>query len=302
MFSTVTSKVIELLNARKSGKRLRDDSRPQNAGFNSLLQGTRKNQAQLIVPFKKLLTRTGGVARLPMLRKFSHYYFRRFLTVKKNCKVFVGLFLALLGISLLTNELYAQCVQCSPHASGFYCTSAASGGGACKTQDFSCTLIGVCIPNSDVAPTQGGKGTCSLKSTKNPFISVDNSIVKAVGYADARLALAILNVRNIKAEFGEARVTFASVEYDSRDVENQLIQPVDPSYYAELEQRVRAASDKDPVTVTYIVTVGEIQSDTPTLRISPATGNGSSVELRLQRSASAKDQSSGFTAVQYQIK
>jgi hypothetical protein len=129
-------------------------------------------------------------------------------------------------------------------------------------------------------------------------------MIREIGAADARLALAVRSVSTIKAEFTVARINYTSVEYTFDDVENQLTQPADSPYYKKLAERVKASFANGGGVVTYEVSIAEGKGDGSfTLSISPAVKGGAAVDIQLQRAAlGGKNAPEGFKALSYQIR
>ena len=207
-----------------------------------------------------------------------------------------------LCLMLLPSTGNAQCVQCAPAPpSGWICVPAQIGGGGCTTDGGSCTLISPCTPGGD-RTTGGG---CAPKALSNPQLAIPDSIIREIGAADARLAVTLISLGKIKAEFSMARINLSTLEYTLDDVENQLTQPADSPYFKLLVQRVNETLAKDRTIVTYDVTIAENRgSNSFTLNVSPAGKSGAAVELVLQRATfgEGKNLSEGFKAISYQIR
>jgi hypothetical protein len=144
-----------------------------------------------------------------------------------------------------------------------------------------------------------------VKGLSNPQVSISDSIIREIGAVDPRLALVVLNVSRIKAEFTVARVNFTPVVYTFDDVEIQLTRPSDPAYLKQLQQRISDSFANGGSVVSYEVLISpNTGTDSFNLSVSRTGETGESVDVNLQRASfgKGKNQSQGFKAVSYQIK
>jgi len=215
-------------------------------------------------------------------------------------RVGFGLFLIVL---IFCSTSYGNCVQCTPNTSGWVCTSNdGAGGTGCRTPDlFTCTLIGICFPNGDRPSPDGNPSACQLRPTKNPFVSIEDSLIREIGSQDARLALAALSIRATQFEFFDAKTSFFSVKYGSLDVENQLKAGRDSAYSSELESRVSAARSSDSSVFTYRMTIIDSPSGS-TLSIVPDGFEGNSLNITLAPRSSMISSFDGYRAVKYELR
>lgn len=205
----------------------------------------------------------------------------------------------------------AQCVGCAPAPpNGFVCVPTSGGGQGCITDGGSCTLVGACLPGNDGPPIDTGPvgrqapSSCKLKMLTNPQVSIDESMIRAVAGADTRLAIALINVSKIRAEFTTARISFSSLDYTLDDVNNHLSQAPDSAYFREIRKQAgeNLASGKN--VISYQVSIGENRAGGTTLTVSPMNGKGASVDVELQRATFGRGvtASEGFKALTFQVR
>lgn len=216
----------------------------------------------------------------------------------------VFLAVAMVFCAALAAPSYAQCVNCAPAPpSGFVCVPSAMGGNGCSTDGGSCSLVGgPCVPDKD-APEGRAPESCKLKLLKNSQVSVADSFIREVGGIDPRLAIALLNVSRIKAEFTFARINFSSLIYTFEDVDNHITQSFDSPYFKQIKKLSAEHLTKDGIVITYEVLISENRGGSYSLTISPLNG-GTAIELNLQPATfgTGKNQSEGFKATSYQFK
>jgi hypothetical protein len=208
----------------------------------------------------------------------------------------------------LTIQSSAQCVSCAPAPpSGFVCVPTGSGGNGCMTEAGTCQLVGgPCVPPDKEAPE--GRGTsesCKLKLISNSHVSISDSIIREVGAIDTRLAIALINVSRIKAEYNFARISFSSLNYTFDDVENHLAQPGGSAYFKQIKKLAGESLAKDGIVITYEISIHENRgANSHVLSITPVEGAGMSIDLDLQSATFGKGkyQSEGFKAVSFQFK
>jgi hypothetical protein len=205
----------------------------------------------------------------------------------------------------LTAKTNAQCVGCAPAPPGFVCVPTTIGGSGCVTDGTACTLTGACTQGSGGTETPEGRSApCQPKVLKHAQVSIEDDIIRQVGAADTRLAIALINLSKIKVEFNAAKINFSSMDLTMEDVENHLVQPSGSPYYKEMRRRSGEAMAKDGVVITYDISINSTKSDSFVMNVTPAQGAGRSIELTLEKAVSSRgaDQSEGFKAISYQFK
>ncbi len=157
------------------------------------------------------------------------------------------------SVLFLATETSAQCVKCVAAPPGWMCMSGGIGGDGCITEGISCTLIGTCPSRGGLA---SGDQSCDVKVLKRPLISISSDLIRQVSLSDARLAMALASVREIRSEFTEAKISFAPVELSKSDVEARLrytgVKYFEMPEFKALKAKTRAAvEDKlDPIVYT----------------------------------------------------
>jgi hypothetical protein len=161
-------------------------------------------------------------------------------------------------------------------------------------------VTGICLGGGNRTSPEN----CKVKAIANPLVSIPDSMIREVGASEPRLALALINVRDIKVEFDVARVNFTSLEYTFDDVENHLTQAPGSPYFEQLGKRMKESYAKNPHVFTYDVSITAGRTGgSSNLSVSLAGGEKSiQIELQPATFGKGKDISEGFKAVSYQIK
>jgi hypothetical protein len=128
-------------------------------------------------------------------------------------------------------------------------------------------------------------------------------MIREIAAGDARLALALIDVRELEVGFDVAQVNFTSFEYTFYDVENRLTQAPGFFYFEQLEI-IRSSYARDPNVISYDVSIAGDRADGSANLSVSLVGGEKSIELELQPAAfvSGADMPDGFKAVSYQIK
>jgi hypothetical protein len=192
--------------------------------------------------------------------------------------------------SIFLVQANAQCVQCTPAPPGWICTGTTKiGGSGCLPEGENCTLIGTCTPEND-SPELGGnspgkKGDCSLKILKKPLIIMSDSIIHDLSRANPRVALALINIRSIKAEFKEGKISFAPIELTDKDVEKQLTLPKSSRYFEERAAKIKEAfaSQQEPIVYEFFFDRDD-SANIFSLRISAVSPNESTSSFKFNLS------------------
>jgi len=225
-------------------------------------------------------------------------------------KTFFLAFGMVLCFLTLAAEIQAQCVQCVPAPPGFACVPSTSGGGACTTEHGNCTISAPCpVPNNDrTASGDGGeKAPCLPTILKNPQVKISNTVIQDVANSDPRMALALVEIREIIVEFREAKIYLSPIEYTSQDVIGHFVQTHDSNYFKEIKERTAKLLAGGATPILYDVSISENRgSDALTLTIRSADSRlaFSSLELNLKKATlgKGKNQSDGFKVTGWQFK
>lgn len=188
------------------------------------------------------------------------------------------------ALSIFVVNVNAQCVGCVPAPPGWMCMgSGGPGGQGCITDGESCTLIGACSGNSDTPSPGGGvsrTGKCTVKNLENPLINISDSLVREVAATDPYAALALIKIRSIKAEFTVGKISFAPIDFDETDVENQLTVSQDSEYYVGLKERGKAAFAGKSKPIVYEFDINETDAGA-ILQIKSADSTASRSPVRI---------------------
>ncbi len=224
-------------------------------------------------------------------------------TLIKTAFTAAGLFLCL---AVLTVDSKAQCVQCTPAPPGFICTASISGGDACATgAGHACTLTGACIPQND--RSAGGNETsisvCAPKILKNPQVKISDRLIMEMANSDPRLAIALINLRNMRVEFREARVSLAPIDFTIEDVANHLLLSDHSEYFKALKKTAGDLFTNGGIPVLYEFFISD-DFATMTVKSGDLSKSFSAVELNLIKVTfgKGKNQSDGFRVSGWQFK
>jgi len=225
-------------------------------------------------------------------------------TLIKTAFSAAGLFLCL---AVLVIESKAQCVQCVPAPPGFACVPSTNGGGACTTEHGNCTLSVPCpVPNNDRTGNGSDKGPCLPTVLKNPQVKISNKIIQEVANSDPKMAIVLVEIREIMVEFREAKIFLSPLELTSQDVISHFLQTHDSRYFKEIKERTGELLANGGTPILYDVSISEDLSDSAILTIRSTDNRVAfpSLELNLKKATlgKGKNQSDGFKVSGWRFK
>lgn len=204
-------------------------------------------------------------------------------------------------------EVDAQCVKCSPAPpSGWLCTSASVGGDACQTEGTSCTVIGPCSGGGSgpIGPGDSLVDKCSPTAIESPKIEISDEFIRSMGAIDPYIAIGLLNIRDIRFEFTEAKVSFAPITISQSDVETRLttLPSASDSYRKEYFRKQKTITNKafagkqEPIVYEFNI-IEDKYTGVSTLSIRNASVKNSLTEINLVRISEAKESGNRFRAL-----
>jgi len=122
-----------------------------------------------------------------------------------------------LCLAFLAVEGKAQCQDCGVD----FCVGTATGFQGCIMTAQSCTLFGIC-PIPIIDRNGNPRNSCQVKPLPVSHVNIPDSMITEIGALDPDMAMALISIRNIRAEFVEGKIRLFPLEFTASDVQNSL--------------------------------------------------------------------------------